>query len=253
VTDRGTEHDNVGSYVLDSLSDEERAQFEAHLGRCPDCRAEVAELRQVVDVLPLALDEVEPSESLRRRVMDISREDDRPALIPIPGGRATPRPRTSWHWPEMAAIAAAVLLVAGLGVWNIHLQQQINSDQAALAYQQQISAAILAKAKVSPMSGRGNDQAASAALVQPRRQQAAYLVVQGLTGTPRNSVYELWLFHGTTPEPSTVFTYSGSAPQIFKLPSDTKGYSLAAVTVEPGPNGRSKPSGPVVLAGKLNA
>lgn len=253
MTDEGTAHDNVGAYVLDALADEERAQFEAHLARCPDCRAEVVELQQVVDVLPLALEGVEPSALLRNRVMDVSREEDRPALVPIPGGRATPRPRASWRWPELAAIAAAVLLVAGLGVWNIHLQQQINSDQAALAYQRQIAAAIAAHATVSPISGQGRDRAASAAVVQPRRQQPAYLVVQGLSGTAKNRVYELWLFRGSTPEPSTVFSYSGSSPQIFKLPTATRGYAQAAVTIEPGPKGRSTPSGPIVLAGRLKA
>jgi anti-sigma-K factor RskA len=253
VNEQGPEHENVGSYVLDALSDEERAAFEAHLAGCAECRAEVAELLQVVDVLPLALDEIAPSESLRDRVMDISREPERPALVPIPGGRATRRPRPSWHWPELAAIAAAVLLVAGLGVWNIHLQQQINSDQAALAYQRQIAAAIAAHASVSPISGIGREQAASAALVQPRRRQPAYLVVQGLSETPKNHVYELWLFHGSRPEPSTVFSYSGSAPQIFKLAGAASGYSQAAVTVEPGPKGRTTPSGPIVLVGRLSA
>ena len=248
-----SEHDGVGAYVLDALSEEERSLFEAHLASCSVCRAEVAELQQVVDVLPLAVDEIQPSASLRDRVMDAITEDDRPALIPIPGGRAVPRRPIPWRLPEILATAAAVVLLAGLGLWNLHLQQQINDDNAALAYQQQIAHAIANHAVVSPISGVGTARSASAALIQPQHNQAAYLIVQGLPSTPSNRVYELWLFRGKQPTPSRVFTYSGSNPRVITLSGATSGYSEAAVTMEPGPNGVSAPTSPPVLAGALHA
>jgi hypothetical protein len=40
-----------GAYVLDALSPEERAAFEAHLATCPDCRARVSEAREAAGLL----------------------------------------------------------------------------------------------------------------------------------------------------------------------------------------------------------
>ena len=48
-------HDPYGeldaAYVLDALPPDERADFEAHLGGCAECRARVAELRPLLPVL----------------------------------------------------------------------------------------------------------------------------------------------------------------------------------------------------------
>ncbi|MGH3762579.1 RskA family anti-sigma factor, partial [Actinophytocola sp.] len=39
-------HALTGAYVLDAVSDDERAVVERHLGDCGACRQEVAELRE---------------------------------------------------------------------------------------------------------------------------------------------------------------------------------------------------------------
>ena len=44
-------HSLSGAYVLDALTDDERADFEVHLERCPTCRDEVASLREVAPLL----------------------------------------------------------------------------------------------------------------------------------------------------------------------------------------------------------
>ena len=88
------EVDQVGAYVLDALDPEERAAFENHLRGCSMCQAEVAELRQVVDVLPLAADVAEPPSALRGRIMDAVRDDigDRPDLVPLQPRPEAPAP-----------------------------------------------------------------------------------------------------------------------------------------------------------------
>jgi anti-sigma-K factor RskA len=254
VNEYEPEHEDAGAYVLSALSEEEQARFEAHLAGCATCRAEVAELQEVVDLLPLAAEQVEPDPALRGRIVDaIEAEIEHPALVPIVGGRPEPLRRFPWRLPEILAAAAAVLLIAGLGAWNIHLQQQINHYQTALSFQQQIARALASHASVSPITGRGSGRASSAALVEPAHGGSAYLVVQGLPATPSGRVYELWLFHGSKPEPSEVFTYEGGNAQIVKLPGGAAGYSQAAVTLERGPHGVRVPTGPIVLAGALHA
>lgn len=246
-------HDAVGAYVLDALSEEERDSFEEHLAACEACRAEVADLRAVVDVLPLACDPVEPSPGLRDRLLAaIDEESGRPPdLVALPGGRAAPRERNPWRFPEIVGLAAAAVLIVGLGLWNVHLQRQIDSDHQALAYQQQVAQAIASHATVSALSAT-DASGASAALVQPRGRRPAYLIVEGLRPTPASRVYELWLIHlGAKPRPAAVFSYGGTGPKIVPLPMAARGYSIAAVTVEPG--WRPAPTGAKVLAGTLQA
>lgn len=248
-------HDLVGAYVLEALTPEERDAFEAHLRDCPACQAEVAELRQVVDVLPLAAEPVEPPSDLRGRILQsISAEPDAPSpLVPIRGGRPFPRRPVGWRFPEVLVAVAAAVLVIGLGLWNVHLQQEINRDRASLAYQQQIKRAIASGAAVSLVPGTSAAPSASAALVQPKQQKPAYLIVQGLPSTPSNRVYEVWLIRSTTsaPRPAGVFTYRGNDPQTVQLPTPATSYHLTAVTLEPGPHGTRAPTGDKYLLGTV--
>ncbi|CAN5608064.1 hypothetical protein BH09CHL1_BH09CHL1_02420 [soil metagenome] len=56
-----TQHDLAAAYVLDALTQDERAAFEAHIVDCIDCEQRIAELKRVADLLPNALI-VPPSE-----------------------------------------------------------------------------------------------------------------------------------------------------------------------------------------------
>ena len=52
MTDHERWKDAAGGYVLNALTDDERTAYEAHLATCPECRAEVSELRFAADALP---------------------------------------------------------------------------------------------------------------------------------------------------------------------------------------------------------
>lgn len=72
----------VGAYLLDALSDEDRAEFERHLAESTEARAEVAHLRPVADLLGLAVDdpgEIEPSLGLRDRILQAVASEPAPA------------------------------------------------------------------------------------------------------------------------------------------------------------------------------
>lgn len=57
-----------GAFALDALSDEEQAEFEAHLEECEACREEVAEMRATLGALGAAYEEAPPA-GLRNRVL----------------------------------------------------------------------------------------------------------------------------------------------------------------------------------------
>ena len=100
------------SYVLGSLSSEERRQYEAHLQACARCTAAVAELSGI----PALLSKVGPAEF---RELDSAPAEPPPELLNDVLDTVRARRRRS-RWMASAAIglAAAVLAVAiAIMVW----------------------------------------------------------------------------------------------------------------------------------------
>jgi anti-sigma factor RsiW len=246
--------DMVGAYVLDALSLDERAGFEEHLKGCAQCQVEVAELQQVVDVLPLAVDLSEPPSSLRDRILNVvdSVDDPRQHLASVPG-EAPPRMRrttmrSAVRAREVWLATAAAIIIAGLVSWNVVLQASKNQQSA---YQRDVVVALAGGARVSTMQGTSHAPGATASLVQPRS-GSPYLIVSGLPRLPVDRLFEVWFVHNSVPRPAGEFTYSGSGAVVVRLPVSARGYSLTAVTDELQPGG-NQPKGPQVLVGKLTA
>lgn len=237
-------HDMAASYALDALDEQERAGFELHLQQCEACRAEVAELRSVVDILPLALDDLQiPSPHLRSRILAAVGEDAEPAAE-LPPPRLL-RPTRAWYQRlEPYLAAAAILVIAVLGIWNLRLQSHAPSPTAS---ERTVIAALASGASVSYLKGPGG----TAAVVQPRDGRAAYLVLNGLHPLPRSRVYQLWFIAGNRPVSAGVFTVPSPQTSTVTAQLPAGGYSLAAVTVEPGPHGSPQPTGQKVLIGRL--
>jgi anti-sigma factor RsiW len=244
----------VAAYALDALSPAELRAFEEHLQECPACQSELRELQEVTHVLPLALEPVEPPSDLFSRIRD-QIEIERPALMPIPGGREEPRRRAPWTHLEMIVGLAAVLAIAALGAWNIHLQNEINTNNAALAYQKAVNGAIVSGAHVTQVPSTTVAPNAQAALVQPTQaRRPAYMIVQGLPKLQSGHTYEVWLIKGkNAPVPAGTFQYTTDGPQVWQLPKTAHGYAITAVTDEPNPTGNMSPKGPQVLAGPITA
>jgi Domain of unknown function (DUF3303)/Putative zinc-finger len=59
-----------GAYALDAVTPAEREAAQAHLALCAACTRRLQELRAVVDLLPYSAPQVNPPESLKKRVFD---------------------------------------------------------------------------------------------------------------------------------------------------------------------------------------
>jgi anti-sigma-K factor RskA len=233
----------VGAYALDALDEEEREAFEVHLETCELCRREVAQLADVVDVLPLMVDEVRPPAELRDRILSVVGAD---SALPEQRVRGFPS-RRRFMLPAGLAAAAALVLALGIGVLWGRESQNVHTN----ALDSQVASAMADGAHVAYVRGTGVAPTASAALVLPRHSSEAYLLVQGLPPTPHNKVYQFWLIHGKTVRSEGVFTYSGGT-QIVQVHRDS-GFPSAGVTLEPGPDGSRLPTSPPVLLGPATA
>jgi anti-sigma factor RsiW len=222
-------HTLVGPYVLDALPDDERALFEDHLARCPECRAEADELRAAAGHLGRAAAVVPPA-ALRDQVLaavEVTRQQ--PPGAP-PG---TARRRT---WPLVLATAATIAVVVALGA--LLLQADHRADRA-----EQVAAVVAAPdARTVPIAGEGG----SMRLVVSSAHDSAVLLAEGMAAPPPGKTYALWYQQGGRMVPAGLFEpgADGAVRQrVEGVPPDVVG-----VTVEPD-GGSDEPTLPVIASG----
>ncbi|MGB2997419.1 MAG: zf-HC2 domain-containing protein [Phycisphaerae bacterium] len=118
LCDQVREH--LSAYLDRELTAELSAAVRAHLDACPDCRALLKDLRATVDLLG-RIPAHAASEHLSE---DVQREIERRAILAPSGSWAErpPQERTlALHrkspWPRALAVAATLLLAAGIGIF----------------------------------------------------------------------------------------------------------------------------------------
>lgn len=104
----------LDAYALGTLPPADAERVRAHLAGCAACRAEYDEVRNVLDVLPLAL----PAEPVPAGARDrlFARLDAE--AVPVPGPDRLPMPRRrGFAAPLVGALAAALLLALAGDAW----------------------------------------------------------------------------------------------------------------------------------------
>ncbi|WP_290060056.1 anti-sigma factor [Amycolatopsis solani] len=169
-------HTLTGAYALDAVSDVERAEFERHLGECPACRQEVAELRATGARLGVAAEVTPPPELKLVVLADVARTRQVPPRVPVV--RKLSRAKT---WQVRVALfgaaAAAVAAVVLAGVQTTTVPQQ-KADP------------VLAAPDATAIQGTGQG---SATLVVSRSRNQAVLLASGLPALDAAHVYQVWL------------------------------------------------------------
>jgi anti-sigma-K factor RskA len=250
--------DQIGLYVLGSLSAGERKAFEAHLAGCDECVAEVHALQQPLEALAASAPPAEPSAAVRARVL-----------------ASVSHRRSTVAWPQLA-MAASLVLVAALGSYSWQLRGRVQSLEARL------HEALL-------LVARSDGQLAQARLVADDAQRklgvlaapdVAHVVLKGQTVAPQASAralwsrsrglvfaatnlpppsagrtYQLWILAGRNPPISNGWLFktdpNGSATTLFDTPIDLPAPTAMAVTIEPE-GGRPSPTGAMYLVGAVN-
>ena len=83
----------AAGYALSALDPDDLKIFEAHLASCPECEANVAGMRPLVDALSMMNEDAEPVDALRERILAAARAEPR-GLEPT--GPAIPEKRPPW-------------------------------------------------------------------------------------------------------------------------------------------------------------
>ncbi len=258
----------VGAYVLDAVTPEEREAVEAHLAHCPRCTKLVQEMRETIGLLPLGIQQVEPSTQLKGRILaavqaEASQAKQRPTVAPplltlplkvpemerpvVPQVRR-PRSRVAaaqrWALPLVAAAAVFFLLVSGgLALWGVSLQQQVAGLQASTIT---TTTYAITGTKDAPgvtgearhLSGKGLD--------------VTIVTLRGLPSLQGQQVYQGWELQGKETKSVGLMTAQGDGEATISIPGDVKGNDAVAVSLEKGPGATpNAPQGKVLAVGKI--
>jgi anti-sigma-K factor RskA len=231
----GCEHSvDAAPYVLGAL--EEVDDYRAHLEGCATCRAQVAELRLVVDTLPATVPPVLAPEALRERVLATVRSEAE--LLRAAGGEADrppARPGRS-RTPRVSPLRAGIALAAAVAV-SVAVAIGLRSGTPERVISARVAPSIAgAHASLREANGR------------------AELVVSGMPQPPRGRIYEVWLARGSAPPQPTdaLFGVTGSGLGSVSVPGNLHGVKEVMVTAEPL-GGSSRPTGSPLLRVTLHA
>ena len=243
-------HTLAGAYAMDALDGPDRARFERHLARCPECTREVNGLHEATARLavaaaaqpPPALKELLRAETARTRQLPPLATGS-PAAAARQPGRAGPagwwrtrfRPRV-WL-PRLAAIA----VLAGVAVWVAGNAGQPGQQ----APRSRAIAAVLTAPDVTMLSGRVRT-GGTATVVMSRGERMLVFAAAGLRPLPASQCYELWLVEPGQDRPAGLLpmvSHGMAGPVVAAglRPGDKLG-----LTVEPA-RGARHPTAPMLL------
>ena len=217
--------EDAGAYLLGALEPAEQASFEGHLAGCPECRAEVEQLRVAADALPRSVEPFPPPPSLKRSLMEAVREDARPAREPFLS-RLFAGIR-----PQFALAGAAALLIVAIVVGT-----QLSGGDGG----QRVVTAVIDRSRVP---------AATATVTVPKdRGGPAQLRVTGMPAPKAGQVYEIWLKRGDQLQPGPLFNTDRSGNGAGAIPDDLQGVSAVLVTREHVGGAKMPSEAPIISA-----
>lgn len=248
--------DLAGAYALGALDPDERLLVDVHIQTCPQCARTVEEAVLTASLLAHAVDSAAPRSNLEERLFArIAQEEGSRSAAPTkpPQSAALPRPSAPRQGTlrrilvrRVLPVAAAIVLLVGVGTWNLQLQAQV-------AHQQRIDALIANAEAYSLTPAPGSQMVRGKVFVDPSSDQVL-LAVDDLPALPADQAYQLWLVRPDGKRDNGgVFRADsqGRATVLITTPSSLDSYASLGVTKEPA-GGSPGPTGPKVMGCKLS-
>jgi anti-sigma-K factor RskA len=275
VSPHRDEHlDLCAAQVLGVLDDAGRVELEAHLASgCEVCAAELRGLSGGATVLALSVPQHRAPARVRQRVLEAVRAKGGADAAPLtePAPTAAPqlvplhrreRPAfAAWAW----AAAAVLLAVAGVYAWrrgdalvaeleqarahNRALQQNLEDERRWAAMLEAPETRVV---KLAP-TPEGDATLAAQVLYDPVSRRA--IVAGQRFAAPQGREYELWAITASGPTSLGVVRADASGRALARLEHVGGAEAIAAFAFSLEATGGSpdhhKPSGPIVMVGKL--
>ena len=241
MSDHDEMEQSVAAWVLGAVEADEAETMRLHVATCPTCRVLAGRLQRAVEALPLEVNEVNPPERMRSRILESAAVNPPPSARSA--GQAPSKPAgvlrvIAARIPAYAAAAAVVLALGAGWLWGTAGQR----PPAAPA--SQVSRYTLTGSK--SMSG------ATASVVVLKNEEMTLVDFAGLPPLQSGRVYELWLItKDGRADASGVFDPSANGTSTVIVNKTVSGYVTIAVTTEAGPNGSSAPTEQPDMVGSL--
>lgn len=228
--------DLLPGYALGCLDENELLRVARHLPNCPDCRAELASYRAVMDHLVLASPLQVPAAGVKEKLLRRVREN-------TPGKRSQRMGLfAGMRLPQPLALAA-LLLIAVLAVSNLLLWGQVNRLQARLP---------AGNIRIVNLAGTENAPQARGYLMIFEQETYGTLVVENVPALEAGYQYQLWLVRDGKRTSGGLFSAGESGYSVLQISSDLplESFPSFGVTVEPE-GGSPGPTGQKILGGDL--
>jgi anti-sigma-K factor RskA len=247
-THRPEPHTLAGAYALDALTGADRARFERHLARCPQCAAELSGLRETTARLAAAAAAQPPAGLTQRAVAAAAQTRQLPPLtrdtsrrwpgrhaaaVGSAGPAAGTPGRSSFRraWLPKLALAlagAVVILAAALGLAARGAQHQLQQDQL-----NSHAIAVVLTARDATMMSAPVSTGGTVTIVMSAHDRALVFAAAGLRALPPSSCYELWLMGRGRDEPAAMLPTPRHGMTGPVLASGLKPGDRLGLTIEP--------------------
>jgi len=228
-------------YTLCALDGQELTDFEAHLAAgCPVCAADIRETREALGLLHRALAHMEPSASVKTRVLE---QIEIEKIVPI-----TTKPRTAQpRWQVITGTLAAGIagLVIGGAFYRVYYEPRHRVSTAVVDLLRDPAT------RDQPLYGTGPTPAARGRFLWNESGEG-HIFVNNLPAAPEGKIYAVWTIAKSS-APRFVGTVKtdtlGQGSLHINSPRSDQPVGTFAVTLEPAGT-TTAPTGPIVLVSK---
>ncbi|MFB9328737.1 anti-sigma factor domain-containing protein [Paenibacillus aurantiacus] len=249
----------VLDYISGACTAEEASAFEAHLVSCAECRAELAELREIWEVLPANMEIIDPPADLKIQVMDAVMAADsasasqprqeiaRTENLPRPdatAAAASNRRNSRSRLRSISAWVAALLvfLLAG-AFWGYKLNEQRQASIPTLEEALSVSAAQIKQLiPLKPVALKEGEQTYGVACLVDNGSSRQFIVyVFGAKATRGKEAYQVWLVENGQRRSAGTFRVEekmrGIGVLSMPIASDQLTFDTIGITLEPDDRG----------------
>ena len=245
--DCGDVAEQAAPYVIGALSAAEAEAVRDHLRTCDRPHPEFAELGGVVAYLAELAEPVDAPETLKARVLAaVAADAERTVGAPVDLAAYREQRRFS-GWRTWALAAAAVVVIAALGAWNLTLQSRTSESETRLAVlRDAIIASAAPDARTARLSGAGAAEGATGFVALPA-EGTGYAVLTGLAPAPRGFTYQGWYLDDGQPFSVGLVDVGPDGLAILEGVEVPAGADAIAFTVEVAGGVPAPSSDPVIL------